>query len=64
MTPIATATNTSGSPIAVGGDPGAITMAPNGKTAWVTLTNNGANTALVPLKTAARHGRQPDSAQR
>ena len=46
------------------GDPGAITMAPNGKTAWVTLTNNGANTALVPLNTARLHGRQPDSAQR
>ena len=52
VTPIATVTNTPGSPIAVGGDPGAITMAPNGKTAWVTLTDNGANTALVPLKTA------------
>jgi DNA-binding beta-propeller fold protein YncE len=52
VTPIATATNTPGSPIDVGGDPGAITMAPNGETAWVTLTNNGASTALVPLKTA------------
>src|SRR3984957_9735082 len=52
VTPIATATNTPPPPITVGDDPGAITMAPNGDTAWVTLTNNGANTALVPLKTA------------
>jgi hypothetical protein len=38
-------------------------MAPNGETAWVTLTDNGANTALVPLKTAAGTVGPPDSAQ-
>ena len=35
MTPIATATNTAGAPITVGGAPRAIAITPNGKTAYV-----------------------------
>jgi YVTN family beta-propeller protein len=63
VTPIRTATNTALPPIKTGRQPGAITITPDGKTAYV--ANNGpgtvtpirtaTNTALPPIKT----GREP-----
>ena len=41
MTPIATATNTPGTPIKVGRGPQAIAITPDGKTAYVANTNVG-----------------------
>jgi YVTN family beta-propeller protein len=48
VTPIATATNTSGTPIPVGNDPYAIALTPDGKTAYVV---NGTGT-VTPIATA------------
>ena len=49
VTPIATATNTAGTPIPVGSDPDAIAFTPDGKTAYV--ANSGSDT-VTPIATA------------
>jgi YVTN family beta-propeller protein len=49
VTPIATATNTAGPPIAVGNEPIRVAITPDGKTAYV--TNIGSNT-VTPIATA------------
>src|ERR1700676_3893715 len=46
VTPIATATNTAGTPITVGSAPDAIAITPNGATAYV--VNNGSN-SVTPI---------------
>ena len=47
MTPIATATNTAGAPITVGGAPRAIAITPNGKTAYVLNYGSGTVTPIA-----------------
>ena len=51
MTPIATATNTAGTPISIGSgsNPAAIAITPNGKTAYVA---NGGTSTVTPIATA------------
>ena len=49
VTPIDTATNTAGAPIAVGSDPQAIAITPDGKTAYVT---NADSNSVTPIDTA------------
>jgi YVTN family beta-propeller protein len=56
VTPVDTATNTALSPIAVGGNAGALAITPNGKTAYVctgldavTPIRTATNTALSPI---------------
>ena len=56
VTPIATATNTAGEPIEVGGEPGSgrgpgsIAVTPDGKTAYVVIVGHPG--AVVPIATA------------
>jgi YVTN family beta-propeller protein len=49
VTPIDTATGTTGPPIAVGNGPGAIAITPNGKTAYVVNQNSGTVTPIDVL---------------
>jgi YVTN family beta-propeller protein len=56
VTPINTATNTSGTPIAVGSGPFALGITPDGKTAYV--VNSGANT-VTPINTATNTSGTP-----
>jgi YVTN family beta-propeller protein len=54
VTPIRTATNTAGKAIAVGKDPVAIAITPNGKTAYVANagSGNGPSDTVTPIRTA------------
>ena len=56
MTPIATATNTAGPPITVGGGPQAIAITPDGKTAYVT---NFDSDTVTPIATATNTAGPP-----
>ena len=56
MTPIRTATNTTGPPIPVGNGPVAIVITPNGKTAYVANTKDG---TVTPIRTATNTAGPP-----
>ena len=56
MTPIATATNTAGTPIPVGNDPDAIAITPDGKTAYVLSYDAG---TVTPIATATNTAGTP-----
>ena len=58
MTPIATATNTARKPIKVGGDPDAIAITPDGKTAYVANYDSGTVTPIATATNTARHADQ------
>ncbi|HEX3563670.1 MAG TPA: YncE family protein, partial [Solirubrobacterales bacterium] len=56
VTPIATATNTAGTPITVGGGPIAIAITPDGATAYVT---NYSSDSVTPIATATNTAGTP-----
>jgi YVTN family beta-propeller protein len=56
VTPIATATNTTGEPIEIGNHPDAIAITPDGKTAYVANINSG---TVTPIATATNTAGEP-----
>ncbi len=56
MTPILTATNTALAPIRVGGNPWAIAITPDGKTAYVANLQSG---TVTPIRTATNQTLRP-----
>jgi YVTN family beta-propeller protein len=59
VTPIATATDTAGPPIAVGGFPYAIAITPDGKTAYVVSYSSNGSGTVTPIATATNTAGPP-----
>jgi len=61
VTPVSTATNTPGTPIKLGTQPGSIAITPDGKTAYIA---NLSPATVIPVSTATNTPGQADQARR